>query len=714
MKRKTRLSAALLALSCAAALLWPAAAAAEEPLAADLVPPEEEIVEELAESGEEELVIEEAALSADGGLRETEPDESYFTLFLDHNDESGTVTEERVYSGETTVEPEAPVREGWLFEGWYNDPVVGRQFVFGEPLYSDRTLYAHWSVDDWKLGHWNTAFVRGGSNIAYDAESRTLAFGSGELILNRQTGTALEDGYYLAFRVEAPAGVTDDGEIYQIFWNGSWLDFNGANGVRDGIDTQTGRMYWNVYEPISMTEIQALADRNAKTFPNPTNPGNREDLVLEELQGGRGGRAEGEADTESEFVPELKTWQYPVRKADTEQEVATLTVTLDPRYMQFNEGTNLNFFINAYRYRFRVKFALVDGAGTGSYKDQIVKFGEHAAEPVRPRKNGCHFEGWYQWNSSGEYWMSDWAYDFNDQWGVRSSLTLGAKWSDAVQVIPALNLHDTIGVRFYVKPAEGLTADDFTVNTAYTSKYQTTNKTVNLADLTPNAAGEYYINAVDCASDEMSDAVTLTVQYGSEAVFTQAYSIASIADSWLTDGNHERYEPLLRAMLQYGDKAQVQFNNHADTPITPEGAPELVPIPVDYAPGADPTALADYLEYCQFAINLESAVGMSIYIKPKAGYGLNDFTIAVADQTGKAVATTAPAMVKGEIKVMVPGLYPEQLLNDYTATVTVKGVSAPYVRSVMSCAYGLQQRGLAVDLVQALYQYSLAAREIWG
>ncbi len=287
--------------------------------------------------------------------------------------------------------------------------------------------------------------------------------------------------------------------------------------------------------------------------------------------------------------------------------------------------------------------------------------------------------------------------------------------TNEVNVDPALNLHDTIGVRFYVIPSKGMDLTDVTVNVAYNSKYQKNiSKDFKLADMKPNARGEYYINAVDCASDEMSDIATLTVKNGTAEIFRQEYSIASIAQGWLADEGYEHVWPLLKAMLQYGEKAQVQFGNNADKHITPEGAPALVPIPADYAPGADPTTLSNYIEYCQFGISLETAVGMNIYIKPKAGVGVNDVSVKVTEEDGKEHAVTAPALVSGEIKVSVPGLFPEELLTNFKITVTVKGVSAEYGRSVMSCAYGLQQRGLAVDLVQALYQYSLAAADFFG
>ncbi len=281
----------------------------------------------------------------------------------------------------------------------------------------------------------------------------------------------------------------------------------------------------------------------------------------------------------------------------------------------------------------------------------------------------------------------------------------------AVTVDPALNLQDTIGIKFYVKPAEGTDPKNLTVSVSYASRYQTINRSYRLADMTPSK-GEYLIRALDAASDEMSDVVVLTVKNDGRPIFSQEYSIAAVANSWLANERYESVWPLLRAMLQYGDKAQGFFGNHPEMHITPAGAPRLNAIPPSFAPGADPATLKEYLAYVEFGVNLEAAVGMNIYIKPKDGIGLSDVTVKVTNRTtGAACPTTAPALVKGEIKVTVPGLFPEELLSDLNITVTVKGVSATYVRSVMSCAYSLQQKGTAVDLVKALYQYSLAAKD---
>lgn len=165
----------------------------------------------------------------------------FHTLTFVCNNGTGEIFEVQVPVDEVTAEPAAPECEGLLFEGWYNDPAVGRKFDFGELLYMDRTLYAHWSVNAWKISNWFTDLVRGGSNIVYDADSSTLAFGAGELILNRQEevgvqGENLEAGYYLGFRIAAPSSVTADGELWRIELDGAWYDINGPDGIYDGVE----------------------------------------------------------------------------------------------------------------------------------------------------------------------------------------------------------------------------------------------------------------------------------------------------------------------------------------------------------------------------------------------------------------------------------------------------------------------------------------------
>lgn len=47
--------------------------------------------------------------------------------------------------GETAAEPQAPVREGYDFEGWYRDEGYNARYDFTSPVTADLTLYAKWT-----------------------------------------------------------------------------------------------------------------------------------------------------------------------------------------------------------------------------------------------------------------------------------------------------------------------------------------------------------------------------------------------------------------------------------------------------------------------------------------------------------------------------------------------------------------------------------------
>lgn len=51
-----------------------------------------------------------------------------------------------VKAGEVLQKPADPVKQGYVFEGWYADGDENA-FAFGEVVYASRTLYAKWSVD---------------------------------------------------------------------------------------------------------------------------------------------------------------------------------------------------------------------------------------------------------------------------------------------------------------------------------------------------------------------------------------------------------------------------------------------------------------------------------------------------------------------------------------------------------------------------------------
>ena len=54
----------------------------------------------------------------------------------------------KVYESACITEPDKPVKERYLFDGWYQDPGLTRKWNFKTAVESDITLYAKWKIDE--------------------------------------------------------------------------------------------------------------------------------------------------------------------------------------------------------------------------------------------------------------------------------------------------------------------------------------------------------------------------------------------------------------------------------------------------------------------------------------------------------------------------------------------------------------------------------------
>lgn len=69
----------------------------------------------------------------------------YFDVSFNKND--GVVSlmpTVQVFPGQTVSQPEDPVREGYVFDGWYTAAEGGEKFDFSTVITASMTLYAHW------------------------------------------------------------------------------------------------------------------------------------------------------------------------------------------------------------------------------------------------------------------------------------------------------------------------------------------------------------------------------------------------------------------------------------------------------------------------------------------------------------------------------------------------------------------------------------------
>lgn len=71
-----------------------------------------------------------------------EDDGIYDVKFVTNGGSS--IAEQAVYAGECAIEPEAPTKEGYVFDGWYKDIGLTEPYDFTLPVNGDITLYAAW------------------------------------------------------------------------------------------------------------------------------------------------------------------------------------------------------------------------------------------------------------------------------------------------------------------------------------------------------------------------------------------------------------------------------------------------------------------------------------------------------------------------------------------------------------------------------------------
>ncbi len=70
------------------------------------------------------------------------PKEAYTVLF--ESNQGSAISPQTIVSGETVSVPQAPVREGYRFIGWYTTPDFSRAYNFANQVSGNFTLYAKW------------------------------------------------------------------------------------------------------------------------------------------------------------------------------------------------------------------------------------------------------------------------------------------------------------------------------------------------------------------------------------------------------------------------------------------------------------------------------------------------------------------------------------------------------------------------------------------
>ncbi|MBO4788506.1 MAG: hypothetical protein J5531_06350 [Lachnospiraceae bacterium] len=304
---------------------------------------------------------------------------------------------------------------------------------------------------------------------------------------------------------------------------------------------------------------------------------------------------------------------------------------------------------------------------------------------------------------------------------------------DVVTFQTTLNMKDYIGINVYIHipKSEESEASQYTVETITNNTVLKTYGPQNVAltglptknrKISGQSAKFYLIDAMHLASIEMTDTVEVILKKNGEVVKSEIFSVASVAAEKLADDTYDATaKKLLRAILQYGNYAQVQFKHNEDTmPVIYPEAPALVAIPVDYAASGDPTDFGEYIELFEAKLDCKETVSMNIYLTPASGHALSEFEITIMDQDGNAYGRyTKPVMKNGKIYFKIRGINSNKMDKEFQIVVKLKDtdVSATWTRSVITCAYEIYQNAVAENtesaknVTMAMYQYFLASKE---
>ncbi|OLA35351.1 MAG: hypothetical protein BHW38_00490 [Firmicutes bacterium CAG:321_26_22] len=120
-----------------------------------------------------------------------------YTITFNSNDGT-SVASQNVNAGEKLTEPSTPTKEGFTFDGWYEDSTFSKKFDFNTPITDNMTLYAKWIENKYTL----TFDANGGSG-----EMTPIADLTGEYTIPANGFTAPDGKKFKGW------SLTTDGEI---------------------------------------------------------------------------------------------------------------------------------------------------------------------------------------------------------------------------------------------------------------------------------------------------------------------------------------------------------------------------------------------------------------------------------------------------------------------------------------------------------------------
>lgn len=277
----------------------------------------------------------------------------------------------------------------------------------------------------------------------------------------------------------------------------------------------------------------------------------------------------------------------------------------------------------------------------------------------------------------------------------------------------SLSLNGDIGVNFYTSFEERYITEGAEVSFSWTAGGKEKSETVVLTAEDKTANG--YKATCHVAPAEITSEITATLTLGGQAVLTDTYSVKQYADEILN--NEANYDnnliSLVKAMLDYGTRAQIKFNCDADHPAN--GGNYTFTEPVNPAgitsTMSDMTAnLSNYgLEYTGSTVVLLTETSIRHYYKIIDSDKFEAVKDNITFNEAKVGYTVKGGEIYFELKnISAPDIDTPYTLhigdNDYHYAVT------DYIKSYLTNGKNNETKALAA----AMYYYNQAANDYFG
>ena len=265
-----------------------------------------------------------------------------------------------------------------------------------------------------------------------------------------------------------------------------------------------------------------------------------------------------------------------------------------------------------------------------------------------------------------------------------------------------ITLQDDICPNFHLLISDGIVSN----TVIYVSVGADTPVSYNAADLTKTEAG-YYVVSAPLAAAQMTDEIKLQFVVNGEEALVKTYTVAQYGVAVLSNENMAEHHAIVKAMLNYGAKAQLYFNYNAQN-LADAGYETAVPVavPADALTASKEGSISG-ISYFGASLVFVNKIAVRYYFETDSDINGYAFTV-----NGTSYA---PVSRGGMYYVEIPGINPQEYQNVIYLTVSDGSSALTIGYSPMHYITRVYNRETSADslknLTAALYGYHLAAKE---